>query len=137
MYMFKKNAFTLVEIIIVIVIIGILATLTLPRLSNEIKKAQASEAIEILSRYVKAIDRCYQITEVFTLCDADTLVRDFTYGSGMFVYSFSSAAPVVSVKVVRNGVNADSFTFSINTLTGLVTKTVSTSGVFSGMQLNK
>ena len=132
----KKSGFTLIEIIIVIVIIGVLASLALPRLSNQIRVAQATEAITMLGKYMKAIDQCYQIQESFTACNADTLVRDFTYGTaGQFTYSFTATAPSVTVIVTRNAVATDTIGFSLDTATGVITKVVNTAGIYKGLKL--
>ena len=134
----KKSGFTLIEIIIVIVIIGVLASLALPRLSNQIIVAQATEAISNLGKYMKAIDQCYQIQEAFTACDEMDEVRDFSYSTN-FSYYITAAAPSVSARVARNNGNnitaADTFTFTINTATGAITKTVATSGAYRGLKL--
>jgi prepilin-type N-terminal cleavage/methylation domain-containing protein len=132
----KKSGFTLIEIIIVIVIIGVLASLALPRLSNQIRVAQATEAITMLGKYMKAIDQCYQIQESFTACNADTLVRDFTYGTaGQFTYSFNAATPSVTVIVSRAAVANDTIAFQLDTTTGVITKVVNTAGIYKGLKL--
>ena len=139
----KKSGFTLIEIIIVIVIIGVLASLALPRLSNQIVSAQATEAIDVLGKYVKAVDKCYQIQESFALCNTDALIRDFSYaqGAGHFTYTFlpAAAAPTVSITAIRDAAGAnsanDTVVFAIDTTTGLITKTVNTAGVYKGLKL--
>ena len=45
----NKKAFTLIEILIVVVIIGIMASLTIPRLTGQPEKARVAEAVGILS----------------------------------------------------------------------------------------
>jgi len=50
--------FTLIEIIIVVVILGILAAIALPRLTSSIDKARAAEAFSVSSSLNKAFDRC-------------------------------------------------------------------------------
>ncbi len=47
--MHRKNGFTLTEILIVVAILGILASLAIPRLFPQTERARAAEAISILS----------------------------------------------------------------------------------------
>jgi len=49
MQIFKKNrAFTLMELIVAIIIVGVLAGLAIPRFSSTIEKSRTAEAINIL-----------------------------------------------------------------------------------------
>lgn len=49
-----KNAFTLIELMVVIVIIGILAALAIPKFNEASVKAKAAEAPTVLSSYDNA-----------------------------------------------------------------------------------
>ena len=57
--MFKKKAFTLLEVVIVVVIISVLASLALPRLVNMIEYSRSSEALAILGAIRASMERCY------------------------------------------------------------------------------
>jgi type IV pilus assembly protein PilA len=48
---FKKQGFTLIELMVVIVIIGVLASLAIPRFSEASSKAKASEAPRVLATF--------------------------------------------------------------------------------------
>jgi len=54
----RQQGFTLIEIIIVVVILGILAAIALPRLTSSIDNARAAEAFSVGSTINKAFDRC-------------------------------------------------------------------------------
>ena len=47
--MFRKNGFTLTEVLIVVAILGILASLAIPRLFPQTERARSAEAISMLS----------------------------------------------------------------------------------------
>ena len=73
----SKAGFSLLEIIVVIVIIGILASVALPRYNVFIEKSRSAEGIQILSA-VLAAQRLYRLEEVhgnftnnITLLDID------------------------------------------------------------------
>jgi len=55
----KSCAFTLLELIIVIIIVSILTSLALPRMFNIIEGARASEAIDTIRTIRASMERCY------------------------------------------------------------------------------
>ena len=54
-----KKGFTLVEVLIVVVIIAILASLIVPRMLMQTGKAQAAEALQIVGTITRALQRQY------------------------------------------------------------------------------
>lgn len=79
-----KRGFTLAEIIIVIVILGVVATLTIPNLSKQQESSRVSEAVQALTGYFAAQQRLLVDRAVYsssaTCSDLDiTLVpKNFT-----------------------------------------------------------
>ena len=55
----SQNAFTLVELIVVVVIIGILSSIAIPSFQNASEKAKQKEASSLIASYVKAAQAYY------------------------------------------------------------------------------
>lgn len=55
-----QNGFTLIELMIVIAIIGILASLAVPAYQTYTKKAKFSEVVSAVSPYKTALEVCFQ-----------------------------------------------------------------------------
>ena len=54
----NKSGFTLLEIIIVIIIVGVLASLALPRFFETVEFSRSNEAMNMLGSAKRAADRC-------------------------------------------------------------------------------
>ncbi len=54
----NRSGFTLLEIIIVIIIVGVLASLALPRFFNTIEYARSTEALNMIGTLKRGADRC-------------------------------------------------------------------------------
>ena len=68
----KNQGFTLLEIIIVIIIVGVLASLALPKFFGAIEYSRATEALSSLQLLRSAEERCYLQTTNYLLCQALT-----------------------------------------------------------------
>ncbi len=55
----NKSGFTLLEIIIVIIIVGVLASLALPRFFATVEFSKSTEALNALSVLRQSMERCY------------------------------------------------------------------------------
>ena len=55
----QNSGFTLIEIIIVVIIIGVLASLALPRMIKTVEFSRSAEALSTLGSVRQALERCY------------------------------------------------------------------------------
>lgn len=55
----NKSGFTLLEIIIVIIIVGVLASLALPRFFSTVEFSRSTEALNAMGVLRQSIERCY------------------------------------------------------------------------------
>lgn len=71
----KQSGFTLIELMIVIAIIGILASVALPAYSTYTKKAKFSEVVLAASSAKGLVDLCYQTKGTdLTVCNTTALI---------------------------------------------------------------
>jgi prepilin-type N-terminal cleavage/methylation domain-containing protein len=65
--MTNKKGFTLIELLIVLIIIGVLAALALPRLTKMVENARAKEALDHLSTMRGSMERCLMSAKTPTI----------------------------------------------------------------------
>lgn len=135
----NKSGFTLLEIIIVIIIVGVLASLALPRLFSQVEFSRSAEALNAAGHLKRAVDRCVMMIEASTgtpgdetECGSLALIGAEDPGNtpgAHFDYIISSpAADQVLITATRNAVeyngsNPDStITLTMTLSTGNVLK---------------
>ncbi len=134
--MTSPRAFTLLEMIIVVIIVGILASLALPRFFRTVEFSKATEALSNLSAVRRAMDRCYLFKSTYgTECDSfseldvedpGTLINThFTYGLG------SPTATLFTITATRNTLDGGTAGHTI-TINQAGTKTGT--GAFAGIK---
>ncbi len=116
----NKSGFTLLEIIIVIIIIGILASLAMPKFFKTVEYSRATEALGSLGAIRRAMDICYQPTRDFTPCNGFSALSVEDPGAmagAHWGYTFSGlAANTYTITATRtavdNGVTTDTITIN-------------------------
>ena len=69
----NKSGFTLLEIIIVIIIVGVLASLALPRFFATVEFSKSAEALNAMGVIRQSLERCFLVTpNTYVGCNLDT-----------------------------------------------------------------
>ena len=104
----RNKAFTLIELLIVVVIVGVIATFVMPSFSNSKEKSRNTEAATALQS-VKAAERMYRLkndTDQYVLCgptaDCETKLGMDLAGDGSWDYAVALTAAGFDATATRN-----------------------------------
>ncbi len=123
-----KKGFSLIELLAVVMIIGILASVSLPQYRKAIEHARAAEPMQVWAHFKKmAIAELSGGVSTVTASDCASWLKDAglkssagTYKSEHFIYTIPTcSASQVTFTVSRQDSNSDAAGYS---LTGSVTK---------------
>lgn len=108
----NNKGFTLLEIIIVIIIIGVLASLALPRFLKTVEYSRSAEALSHLSALRQSMDRCYASANTYVGCDlagfaALDVENPTTIPGSHFGYAFNGAVGATTFAIIatRNSID--------------------------------
>ena len=133
----NKSGFTLIEIIIVIIILGVLAGLAMPKIVANIGRSRAAEAVNQLGTIARFADDCISMQgggggvavtgAMLAACDTLAEIGVAVPGNASFAYGGLAAAPwtvvvgpPATIAVVATSIAnaADTITFTYNATAG-------------------
>lgn len=134
----KSSGFTLLEIIIVIIIVGVLASLALPRFFSTVEYSRSTEAFASMTAVRQSIERCYlQKGGSYATCTAfgNLDVEDPAASpNNHFTYGIGSGATTYRITATRNTRDGGDIGSSIWLMQDLTSVTRGGTGKFSGIQ---
>lgn len=103
-----KKAFTLLELIVVVIILGILVSIAIPTFRVSMEKARAAEGIRILGDLRRAQIRYYTQYEVYTeeLDSLDILIPSSSRRFFGSIYASIPVEPSYEVGIVRRNIDS-------------------------------
>jgi len=116
-----QQGFTLIELMIVVAIIGILASIAVPSYQTYVKKAKFSEVVMATSTAKTGVELCFQTLAALTECD-DSKNGINTVGASGYLFSISTTDGVITATAAStNGLNGETYIMTPTINTGKVT----------------
>lgn len=107
-----KKGFTLLELLMVVIIVGILASIAIPQFFKVAERARASEGANVLGAVRSAQLRYYsehgKLTGALTDLDVDTANLKFFAAPGCTASTYAGGTEIIGT-IVRNGTSNPGF----------------------------
>ena len=134
----NNSGFTLLEIVIAIIIVGVLASLALPKFFSTVEYSKSTEALTAMASLRQSMERCHlQSNETYVGCDQSNIdMSDPTNSTGShFAYAIAGQTTTAyTITATRNtydgGDGASQITLTV-TSTGV---TRAGTSVFAGIR---
>lgn len=94
-----QKGFTLIELMVVIAIIGILASIAIPSYREYVRRARATEATGALADMRIRMEQCFQDNRSYALCAAQCNAPAGT--STQFAYSCTAGTPTATTYTLQ------------------------------------
>ncbi|MFK8079686.1 MAG: type IV pilin protein [Granulosicoccus sp.] len=94
-----QRGFTLIELMIVLVVIGILASIAYPSYGDYVKKARRSDGIVSILQAVQSIERCKSVSYSYANCTLASAVSP----EGYYNLTLESDATTYLIKATATG----------------------------------
>lgn len=107
----KRKAFTMVELLVVVVIVGVLAAVAIPRYNISVERSRTTEAMTILSRMADARDEFFvrNRTQPNTFNDMGTITQGTISANGLTLtttnYIYTKTGTTFTARPVSNRFN--------------------------------
>ena len=112
----QQKGFTLVELMVVVAIIGILASIAIPSYTDYVQRGRAAEAPSTLADLKSRMEQCFQDKKDYTHATCAAICAT-PAGSENFTYSCTPASTATTFTLAAAAVagkNVDGFSFTIN-----------------------
>ena len=111
-----QKGFTLIELMVVVAIIGILATIVVPSYTDYVMRGKAVEATATLADLKSRMEQCFQDNKDYTHANCAALCAT-PAGSEYFAYSCTPASTATTYTLAANAVagkGIDGFSFTVD-----------------------
>ena len=111
-----QKGFTLIELMVVVAIIGILASIAIPSYNDYVQRGRAAEAPSTLADLKNRMEQCFQDNKNYTHANCAAICAT-PAGSENFTYSCTPASTATTFTLAAAavaGIGIDSFSFTVN-----------------------